>query len=129
MSEVEKSSIILNSEKSYVKFKEDIYQTAPNSKVVFDNDLYFYLVSLFSCIVNSIDCELHEGKNSKVTFSNLESKNNQIDKFLNDIWKSKSTISIFTSGTTGAPKKVNHSVSWFCKNSFLGEKYLESKWG
>lgn len=42
--------------------------------------------------------------------------------------QSQSEITIFTSGTTGQPKKVVHSISTLTRNVRLGEKYVGQIW-
>lgn len=42
--------------------------------------------------------------------------------------QSQSEITIFTSGTTGQPKKVVHNISTLTRNVRLGEKYANQVW-
>jgi acyl-coenzyme A synthetase/AMP-(fatty) acid ligase len=52
-----------------------------------------------------------------------------VDELLLAIASSASTISIFTSGTTGAPKRVDHSVQSLTRTVRTGPKYKGNKWG
>ncbi len=49
--------------------------------------------------------------------------------YLKLIINSKSTITIFTSGTTGMPKKVVHSLQTFGREIKFGQKFDSSIWG
>lgn len=51
-----------------------------------------------------------------------------IHHLLHSIKNSKSTITIFTSGTTGLPKKVEHSVDSLTRMVRQGRKYEEDVW-
>lgn len=51
-----------------------------------------------------------------------------MDKVVAALQQSQSEITIFTSGTTGQPKKVVHSISTLTRNVRLGEKYAGQIW-
>lgn len=51
-----------------------------------------------------------------------------MDKVVSAVQNSKSEITIFTSGTTGQPKKVVHSVATLTRAVRLGEKYSGQIW-
>jgi acyl-coenzyme A synthetase/AMP-(fatty) acid ligase len=53
---------------------------------------------------------------------------NSWNDLLNQILKTKCNISIFTSGTTGQPKKITHTASKFIKMARVSEKYTENIW-
>ncbi len=59
----------------------------------------------------------------------FESKTYQnMDEVVAALQQSQSEITIFTSGTTGQPKKVVHSISTLTRNVRLGEKYAGQIW-
>lgn len=45
------------------------------------------------------------------------------------VYDSTSSITIFTSGTTGQPKKVVHSVKTLTRSVRMGDKYKDQVWG
>lgn len=51
-----------------------------------------------------------------------------MDEVVAALQQSQSEITIFTSGTTGQPKKVVHSISTLTRNVRLGEKYAGQIW-
>jgi len=51
-----------------------------------------------------------------------------MDEVVNVVQKSTSEIAIFTSGTTGQPKKVVHSISTLARSVRVGEKYQGQVW-
>lgn len=51
-----------------------------------------------------------------------------VDEVVTALQKSQSEITIFTSGTTGQPKKVVHNISTLTRNVRLGEKYAGQIW-
>jgi acyl-coenzyme A synthetase/AMP-(fatty) acid ligase len=54
---------------------------------------------------------------------------NSIDDLINAFIGSTSQITIFTSGTTGQPKKVVHSLSTLGRDIRTGDKYKNQIWG
>ncbi len=51
-----------------------------------------------------------------------------VEELVNAILHSSSEITIFTSGTTGQPKKVVHTVSSLTRSVRIGEKYKQHIW-
>ena len=51
-----------------------------------------------------------------------------MDDVVSAVQGSKSEITIFTSGTTGQPKKVVHSISTLTRSVRMGEKYQGQIW-
>ena len=52
-----------------------------------------------------------------------------ISEVINAVKKSAAEITIFTSGTTGQPKKVLHSISSLTRSVRTGERYANQIWG
>lgn len=53
---------------------------------------------------------------------------NDIEEIVEALQKSTSEITIFTSGTTGQPKKVIHSINTLTRSVRLGDKYKGQVW-
>ena len=64
--------------------------------------------------------------NTEKTFDAREYKS--VEEMIAAIQQSVSEITIFTSGTTGQPKKVVHSISTLTRSVRLGEKYASQVW-
>ena len=50
------------------------------------------------------------------------------DELINKVLESKSEITIFTSGTTGQPKKVVHSIKTLTRSVRKADKYKNQNW-
>ncbi len=75
---------------------------------------------------SEIDGVSEEDINVKKTF---EAKSyNSMDDVVTALQQSLSEITIFTSGTTGQPKKVVHSISTLTRAVRLGERYAGQIW-
>ena len=64
--------------------------------------------------------------NRKQTIERIVCKN--MDEVIKALKESNSEITLFTSGTTGQPKKVVHTVSTLTRSVRLGEKYANQVW-
>ena len=64
--------------------------------------------------------------NRKQTIERIVCKN--MDEVIKALKESNSEITLFTSGTTGQPKKVAHTVSTLTRSVRLGEKYANQVW-
>lgn len=75
---------------------------------------------------SEIDGVSEEDINVEKTF---EARNySSMDDVVDALLQSQSEITIFTSGTTGQPKKVVHSISTLTRAVRLGEKYQNQVW-
>lgn len=105
-------------------------------------DLYSYLLNFLVALVsgNSLTLLDSDISNSEVAKLVVESNVNlQKDiqkkdfKFIDEVIKgvnvSPSEISIFTSGTTGQPKKITHRLTNLLRSVRVAEKYSEQVWG
>ena len=118
----------------YNKFIQLVYQGKPKHKIVLiNNDITSYLIDLFCAIVNSVNFELSD--NDFCVVSIVTSNPNpcsfdfkSVEDFINDIKRSNSMIKLCTSGTTGTPKYVEHSVKWFINGTRISEKYSKAVW-
>ena len=75
---------------------------------------------------SEIDGVNEEDINKEVLF---EAKTyGSMDEMVAALQQSQSTITIFTSGTTGQPKKVVHSISTLTRAVRLGDRYRDQIW-
>lgn len=54
---------------------------------------------------------------------------NCLSELINACFNSHSLITIFTSGTTGQPKKIDHNIKNLARSVRIGEKYVNQIWG
>lgn len=54
---------------------------------------------------------------------------NCLSELINACFNSHSLITIFTSGTTGQPKKIDHNIKNLARSVRTGEKYANQIWG
>ena len=76
--------------------------------------------------VSEIDGVDEHDINAEKVFGAKEYKS--MEEVIEAIQQSDSEITIFTSGTTGQPKKVVHSISTLTRSVRLGEKYANHVW-
>ncbi len=107
--------------KTYDDFFKDLNTVDPSDVFLQENDTFLFFVKLIKKIILNEDCiildsdfekqELKHDRQIDVAYENriVEDFGCFVD-FLNRIKTSTSEISIFTSGTTGKPKKVIHSI-------------------
>lgn len=103
-------------------------------------NVYSYFVNLIKGITESLPLVLLDSDINPAEVDGLdESYVNQAKSFascsfrnmeevIDALQKSQSKITIFTSGTTGQPKKVVHSISTLTRSVRLGEKYKGQIW-
>ncbi|OUS12188.1 hypothetical protein A9Q93_10485 [Nonlabens dokdonensis] len=98
----------------------------------FNNSLDF-LVNFIKAVVHEIDLTLIDplnpsaSLNEEVNFKSI--KLSSLEEFREKINSSKVKITIFTSGTTGQPKKVVHSMSTLLREVRVSEKHSDVIWG
>ena len=104
------------------------------------SDLYSFFVNLIVALVTNrplvlLDSDINISEidgldrdkvNMPENIPSLSCKN--IDEVVTSLQGSKSEIIIFTSGTTGQPKKVAHSISTLTRSVRIGEKYRGQIW-
>lgn len=104
------------------------------------NSLYDYFMNLIKALSQDkplilIDSDLTdkeiETMNLGEVNQTVEIDNQQFsdtEELVNKVLTSKSEITIFTSGTTGQPKKVVHSIQTLTRSVRKAEKYRDQKW-
>lgn len=104
------------------------------------SDVYSYFVNLIKALAANkplvlLDSDLNPAEIDGID-ENLVNVKEEIDKksymsmdeVVEAIQNSKSEITIFTSGTTGQPKKVLHTVATLTRSVRTGERYVGQIW-
>lgn len=103
-------------------------------------DLYAYFANLIKALVTNnpvvlIDADSSPADMPYLDFTLLNKPQEigtcslkDIDELIEALSQSTSEITIFTSGTTGQPKRVTHSVATLARNVRKGEQYKEHVW-
>lgn len=104
------------------------------------SDVYSYFVNLIMALVASkplvlLDSDINPSEidgldESKINVAEpinpISLKN--MDEVVGAVQNSKSEITIFTSGTTGQPKKVVHSITTLTRSVRIGDRYKGQVW-
>jgi acyl-coenzyme A synthetase/AMP-(fatty) acid ligase len=100
-----------------------------------------FVTSLFISLVNNlpvilidnhVKAQLNSGMENESIFDSKTPVANTfqtVDDLIEAVKKSTSEITIFTSGTTGLPKRVSHNVSSLIRTVRINEKYSNDVWG
>lgn len=126
---------------SYEALLKDIHEATDYYPLYRTSNLYNYFLNLILAFITSqpltlIDSDINDTEigrlyNQKINVPTAIERitASSIDEILKYIWLSKSEISIFTSGTTGQPKKVVHTVQTLTRTVRISENYLDQTWG
>lgn len=79
------------------------------------NSPVFFYADLLRGIINNIDMTLFDDLDEKKSFTEIKNSVNvlSIEDLIERVINSTSSISLFTSGTTGVPKKIKHTIQRF----------------
>ena len=118
----------INNSSSYCQ----IYKT----DVLYDFFLNFIISLLSESPIVLIDSDINENELQEINTTRINicekvslKKYIDFNEIVNDILKSKSEVTIFTSGTTGQPKKVIHSVQTLSRSIRISDKHQNNIWG
>ncbi|MES2140610.1 MAG: AMP-binding protein [Bacteroidota bacterium] len=130
-------------QKSITTFLEDIHADNHYYRVYRYANFYEYLVNLVKALVNDKDVVLIDADFTQQELDNLGYADcvNLEEEILNVVYltdqkemvkkiqDSKSRITLFTSGTTGLPKVVHHTIPSLTRMIRVGSNYQENIWG
>lgn len=132
--------LIDNKTYSYEDLISDLNNKSSYIPMYKTNSLYDYFMNLIKALSQDkplilIDSDLTdkeiETMNLGEVNQTVEIDNQQFgttEELVNKVLTSKSEITIFTSGTTGQPKKVIHSIQTLTRSVRKAEKYRNQKW-
>lgn len=129
-----------NHEYSYEMLLDEINRNQAYYPLYKTHDLFAYFVNLIKAIVTNsplvlLDSDLHpsevpglDEKQINVATALLPYHFENIESLVTALQQSTSQITIFTSGTTGQPKKVVHSLETLTRSVRIGDKYKNQVW-
>lgn len=132
--------LIDNKTYSYEDLISDLNNSSSYIPMYKTNSLYDYFMNLIKALSQDkplilIDSDLTDKEIGTMNLGEVnqtvEIDNQQFDtteELVNKVLTSKSEITIFTSGTTGQPKKVVHSIQTLTRSVRKAEKYINQKW-
>jgi acyl-coenzyme A synthetase/AMP-(fatty) acid ligase len=134
---------LFNTHKSFADFHHDLNSNYDYCKVYRYNCFYDFLVNLVKALINNKDIVLIDSGFTDQEIINLgflkdlnkieaisdaiklKDEANMIERIKN----SNSKLTLFTSGTTGLPKLVEHTIPTLTKMLRTGDDYRNNVWG
>lgn len=125
---------------TYEELVDDINQSTTYCPYFQSKDLYAYFANLIKALVTNNPVVLIDADSSPADMPFLDftlvnnpqeigaSSFKDMSELIEALSQSTSEITIFTSGTTGQPKRVVHSVATLARNVRKGEQYKEHVW-
>ena len=125
---------------TYEELVENINRSTTYCPYFQRKDLYAYFANLIKALVTNHPVVLIDADSSPADMPYLDftlvnkpqeigaSSFKDMSELIEALSQSTSEITIFTSGTTGQPKRVVHSVATLARNVRKGEQYKEHIW-
>ncbi|MDA9233557.1 AMP-binding protein, partial [Flavobacteriaceae bacterium] len=116
---------------------EDVIEYIQKPTVIYVNyhfaSVKLFFLNLFKALYFEYDIVINDISvlNKGVSSKNTESDQTSIEltDIINRISKTKSKLTLFTSGTTGQPKAVIHSLNNLIRGVKISEKNSQNNWG
>lgn len=135
-------TFLFDGDKEY--FYDDLLNSLQNDSFYYPfyktNDVFRFFVNLIKALISNQSLSLIDGdinlseiigldlNQINVPFTISPLKFCGIQEVVEAVQQSNSEITIFTSGTTGQPKKVKHTISSLTRSVRIGEKYVGKVW-
>ena len=125
---------------TYEELVENINRSTTYCPYFQSKDLYAYFANLIKALVTNQPIVLIDADSSPADMPYLDfalvnkpqevgvSSFKDMDELIEALGQSTSEITIFTSGTTGQPKKVVHSIATLTRSVRTGDKYRNQVW-
>lgn len=130
-----------NKEYSYQDLLEGIDGKDSYVPMMRTKDLFYFYTNMIRALVSNyplvlIDADINASEIDGIDESEVNKASpvkavnfQRMTDVLDAVKQSSSTITIFTSGTTGQPKKVIHTISSLTRAVRIGDKYKGQVWG
>jgi acyl-coenzyme A synthetase/AMP-(fatty) acid ligase len=131
--------------KTYQDFIKDLSMIINKSNFIYTKDTYEVFLRVVHAIINQYHVELLDGDFSKEELENIgidfnkvllvepinSVKLNDLDHLLSIVLEGNLdfNLTLYTSGTTGRPKKVSQTIGALTRNVKVGDRFLEHVWG
>ena len=125
---------------SYRELLRDLENREKYSPVLLSNNTYDILINLILGLCNDLPVTLIDTDVTNAGIEKLGVKEfnvydeiprqtfTTVTSLVHKLKKSKSDIFIYSSGTSGVPKKIKHNVQRFVQGVRIGEKYFNDVW-
>ncbi|WP_417030409.1 AMP-binding protein [Butyricimonas virosa] len=125
---------------SYDDFLETLYENNEYYPFYQTKDVFLYFVNFVKALISNqplilIDSDLNPSEIENLNVKRVNEAvvvklvgNKTMEDVISLVQNSLSEISLFTSGTTGQPKKVIHTISTLTRFVRLGERYRNQIW-
>lgn len=134
---------LFNTKKSFTDFLDDLHANSNYCKVFRYSCFYDFLVNLAKALINNKDIVLIDASFTDQEINNLGffKDLNKVEAIIDSavirdgddltdrIKNSQSKLTLFTSGTTGLPKLVEHSIPTLTRMLRAGDNYHKDVWG
>ncbi len=134
-----------NKKKTYADLINDLNSITGLPRYIYSSNPYVVFLNLLGSMIAGIDVTLIDSDLSKEEIAKLDLEMNNInepvnievfwniqdfDELINKIneMSKKWTLSLFTSGTTGRPKKVTHKLETITRDVRRSERYQSDIW-
>lgn len=126
---------------TYTRLLDDINSKSGYCHTFQTDELYDYFVNYLFALSHNKDLTLVDSTNTVEELASLGLNDvnvvtpvnalpfKDVDSLLRAVLDSESTITIFTSGTTGQPKKVVHSIKNLTRAVRISERHSNDVWG
>jgi acyl-coenzyme A synthetase/AMP-(fatty) acid ligase len=138
---MEKSKFLIYSGQEYLyeQLLMEVNSLTELSSHLKEANIYQFYVKLVGSLLSQTDVTLLDNDFSETELNHLLGTNvsvshkvdfsvRTVDELLQKVLLSKSKINLFTSGTTGRPKKVVHTFESISKGILTRDKFVNSKW-
>lgn len=130
--------------KTYEDFFQDLSNIRELETIIYENSPYLIFLKLTRSLIEGLKVDLldydlsydeikrlditKESLTKKIKLSNI--KINNFNELLNSVEHGSKTwkLGLYTSGTTGRPKKIYHSFENLTRNIKTGERFKENVW-
>lgn len=134
---------LFNIQKAFTEFLDDLRANNDYCKVYRYSSFYDFFVNLVKALINNKDIVLIDAGFTDQEINNLGFSHdlNRVETIINPvvireghdlidkIKNSQSKLTLFTSGTTGLPKLVEHTIPTLTRMLRAGDNYHKDVWG
>ena len=118
---------------SYADLLEYANNTGSAQRVIVGENPRRFFADFVLALANNVDVVLPDAANAtdfpQVSVPVAKSRFESVDALANAVRNSRSQIGIFTSGTTGRPRKVSHTAESLSRSARVSDVHSDDVWG